>query len=83
MVGGLFLLAFVSRKANSAGALCGLAGCIIVQLTVMHFQAVNLLLYSTVGFISCFVIGYIVSLLTGGPRRDITQYCINIKIKRK
>ena len=75
-LGGLFLLAFVSRKANSAGAICGLAGCIAVQLTVMHFQVVNLLLYSTTGFISCFVIGYIVSVLTGGPRRDISDYCI-------
>ena len=70
-LGGLFLLGFVSRRANAAGAVCGLAGCIAVQLTVMHFQAVNLLLYSTVGFLACFVIGWLASLLTGGNRKDI------------
>lgn len=71
-LGGLFLLGFVSRRANAAGAVCGLAGCIAVQLTVMHLQAVNLLLYSTVGFLSCLVIGYLASLLTGGNRKDLT-----------
>ena len=71
-LGGLFLLGFLSRKANAAGAVCGLSGCIAVQLTVMHFQAVNLLLYSTVGFLSCLLIGWLASLLTGGNRKDIS-----------
>lgn len=70
-LGGLFLLAFTSRKANSAGALAGLAGCIIVQLLVMKHQSVYLLLYSTVGFVSCYLVGWVVSLLTGGPRKNI------------
>ena len=62
-LGGLFLLGFVSRRANAFGAVCGLVGCIAVQLTVMHFHAVNLLLYSSVGFISCFIIGWLASLI--------------------
>ena len=70
-LGGLFLLAFTSRKANSAGAIAGLAGCIIVQLIVMHNQSVYLLLYSTVGFVSCYLTGWVVSVLTGGPRKSI------------
>lgn len=70
-LGGLFLLGFFSRKANGIGAVCGLIGCIAVQLTVMKFQAVNLLLYSTVGFVSCFVIGWIASVITGGCKKDI------------
>lgn len=70
-LGGLFLLGFLSKRANAIGAICGLIGCIAVQLTVMHYQAVNLLLYSTVGFISCFTIGWIVSVLTGGCKKDI------------
>ena len=70
-LGGLFLLGFLSRKANGIGAVCGLIGCIAVQLTVMKYQAVNLLLYSTVGFVSCFVIGWVASVLTGGCKKDI------------
>lgn len=75
-LGGLFLLGFVSKKANSAGAVCGLAGCVCAQLVVMHFQAVNLLLYSTVGFVSCFVTGWIVSVLTGGCTKDLSLLTI-------
>ena len=73
-LGGLFLLGLITKQANSVGALCGLGGCIIIQLFVIRSNAVNLLLYSSVGFISCFVIGYIVSLLTGGnSRKDFSK----------
>jgi Na+/proline symporter len=75
-LGGLFLLGFTSKKANAIGAICGLIGCIIIQLIVMHFQAVNLLLYSSVGFVSCYVIGWIFSILTGGPKKDINGLTI-------
>lgn len=78
-LGGLFLLAFTSKKANSIGAIAGIVGCIAVQLTVMHYQAVNLLLYSAVGFISCYCIGWIVSIITGGNKKDINGLVINNK----
>ena len=65
-LGGLFLLGLVTRRANATGALCGIVGSIVVQTLVTQHQWVNLLLYSTTGFIACFVIGYVVSLLTGG-----------------
>jgi Na+/proline symporter len=52
------------KRANSFGAICGLAGSMVVQLLVMHGHWVNLLLYSTTGFISCFMIGAVASLLT-------------------
>ena len=80
-LGGLFLLAFTSRKANSIGALAGLAGCIAVQLTVMHFQLVNLLLYSAVGFISCYIIGWVVSVATGGPRKNVDSLTLKQRNK--
>jgi SSS family solute:Na+ symporter len=63
-LGGLFLLGIFTKRANSIGALTGLAACMIVQIFVIHFHWVNLLLYSTTGFISCFVVGYLVSLIT-------------------
>lgn len=68
-MGGLFLLGMITRRANAAGALCGIIGSIIVQLLVMKYQYVHLLLYTTTGFISCFLIGYLASLLFGGTTR--------------
>ena len=62
-LGGLFLLGLTTRKANSIGALAGIVGSIIVQLIMIRTQQVHLLLYATTGFVSCFVIGYLVSLL--------------------
>ena len=70
-LGGLFLLGFLTKKANSYGAMGGLIGNIVVQIVVIDNQSVNLLLYSTVGFISCFMIGYIISLLTGCNKKNI------------
>ncbi len=68
-LGGLFLLGIFTKRANSTGAIAGLIGCIAVQILVIRHQWVNLLLYSTTGFISCFVIGYLVSIVTPDERK--------------
>ena len=36
-LGGLFLLGMITRRANATGALCGIIGSIMVQLTMIHF----------------------------------------------
>ena len=60
-LGGLFLLGFLCPKANATGATVGLLSGMVVQLIVMRAQSVHLLLYSTVGFVTCFVVGLLVS----------------------
>jgi len=65
-LGGLFLLGFLCPRANATGAVAGLLIGVAVQLMVMHAQSVHLLLYSTVGFVTCFVVGWIVSLFFRG-----------------
>ncbi len=82
-LGGLFLLGLVTRRANSVGALCGLAGSIVVQTLVTQHQWVNLLLYSTTGFIACFAIGYVVSLATGGSDHKHTDNLTIYKTKNE
>lgn len=62
-LGGLFLLGFLCPRANSTGAVAGLLAGIAVQLLVTRAQSVHLLLYSSVGFVTCFVSGLVVSLL--------------------
>lgn len=75
-MGGLFLLGMVTHKANATGALFGIIGSIIVQLFVMQNQSVHLLLYTTTGFLSCFILGYIISWITPGNKKDIKQLTI-------
>ena len=67
-LGGLFLLGFICPRANSTGAVAGLLTGMAVQLVVMRAQSVHLLLYSSVGFITCFVVGLLVSLLLPGKK---------------
>lgn len=75
-LGGLFLLGMVTRKANAIGALCGIVGSIFIQLIVIQHQSVHLLLYTTTGFISCFLIGYIVSWIIPIQQKDIDHLTI-------
>ena len=62
-LGGLFLLGMTTKRANSFGAVCGIVASVVVQIIVTRFQLVHVLLYSTTGFIACFVVGYLCSLL--------------------
>lgn len=74
--GGLFLLGMLTQRANSIGALSGIIGSILVQVVVMSGQTVHLLLYTTVGFVSCFVIGYIVSWLTPVDKKSVVSLTV-------
>ncbi|RIH64970.1 sodium:solute symporter [Mariniphaga sediminis] len=67
-LGGVFLLGILSKRANSFGALSGIAVSIVVQVLVSVNQTVHLLVFSATGVISCFVAGYIFSLLKGGSK---------------
>ena len=63
-LGGLFLLGMITKRANSTGAIIGLIASIVIQLYIIEFKTLHLLLYTASGFISCFLIGYIVSLIS-------------------
>lgn len=62
-MGGLFVLGMLTKRANAFGAFVGIVGSVAVQLIVVSQQTVHLLLYTSTGFISCFVIGYLASLM--------------------
>jgi Na+/proline symporter len=61
-LGGVFLLGVLTKRVNSISALIGIAGSIIVQTIVAIYEPVHLIVYSATGVISCFVLGYVVSL---------------------
>lgn len=62
-LGGVFLLGIFTKKANSTGVLIGIAVSIVVQVLVAMYEPVHLLMYSATGVISCFLAGYIASLV--------------------
>ena len=78
-LGGVFLLGLVTEKANGAGVLIGLLVSGIVQYFVGIYQPFNLLLFTASGFVTCFVFGYLFSLLLpmyGKPIEGLTVYSV-------
>jgi Na+/proline symporter len=75
-MGGLFMLGLLTRRANGIGAVIGLLSSIVVQVLVSKTQAVHLLLYATTGFLSCFIVGYLASLLFSKKTKNITHLTV-------
>ena len=71
VLGGLFLLGVISRKANTVGAVAG-AACGTCTMTWLWLATpITGYLYTAAGIGTCFASGWIVSLLTGGESRDL------------
>lgn len=70
-LGGLFILAIFTRRANWRGAMVGLLASAIVQFTLKTNDVVHGVLFSATGMISCFVIGYLASLMLPGDEKDL------------
>ena len=71
-LGGLFLLAILTRRAHGIGAIVGLAASGIVQFAIQRFYPLHPWFYAVTGIVSCFAIGYVASLLipAGAKRLD-------------
>ncbi|MEL7586146.1 MAG: sodium/solute symporter [Prolixibacteraceae bacterium] len=82
-LGGLFLLGILTRRANGAGALIGLVFSIAVQILVARYQVVHLLMYSATGVISCFVFGWLGSMLFPKYHKQIDGLTIHTLVKKE
>ena len=71
-LGGLFVLAIFTRRANWRGAIAGLVVSAIVQFFLKMTDAVHGVLFAATGMISCFAVGYIVSLFVPDEGKDLT-----------
>ncbi|MDR2706092.1 MAG: sodium/solute symporter [Planctomycetaceae bacterium] len=70
-LGGLFLMGVFSKRINSVGAMFGLILSFTAVLLVHLYTPLSFLLYGFLGMISCYIIGYIVSLFFGGSAKTI------------
>jgi hypothetical protein len=62
-LGGMFLLGMLTKKANAKGTLIGfvLSGFLIYY--VSNYTTINFLMFAFFGLVSCFVFGYVFSLV--------------------
>ncbi|TWU49233.1 sodium:solute symporter family transporter [Rubripirellula reticaptiva] len=77
VLGGLFVLGGTTTRANSTGALFGALVGAAVMFSLWKFTAINGYLYTSCGITSCFVVGYLVSLVTPKPTGDLTGLTIH------
>ena len=62
-LGGMFLLGMLTKKANSTGTLIGLVISAFVIFYISNYTDISFLMYAFFGLTSCFVFGYIFSLV--------------------
>lgn len=72
VLGGLFVLGVLTRRANARGALVGATVGALTMYSLWRWTPVQGYLYSAVGLVTCVLTGYAFSLLTGGQDRDLT-----------
>ncbi|WP_162946447.1 sodium:solute symporter family transporter [Chitinophaga barathri] len=81
----LFMLGIFTRKANATGALIGAVSSGLILYLVKTMTPLSFWLYSAIGFLSCYIIGYIASCIFPGRRglQGLTYYSINDHLKEK
>jgi SSS family solute:Na+ symporter len=80
-LGGVFLLAIFTKRANSRGVLLGLLGSAVLQYFVKeHFQIHSWLL-GTIGIVNCFLLGYLFSFM--GERNKNIEGLTIYTLKKK
>ncbi|MBC8039511.1 MAG: sodium/solute symporter [Opitutaceae bacterium] len=69
---GVYTLGMLTTRANGVGAVTGAIASVIVALLIKLFTPLHWSTYLPVAIGSCLVVGYVVSLATGGSRKDLT-----------
>ncbi|MEM7315946.1 MAG: sodium:solute symporter, partial [Planctomycetota bacterium] len=82
VLGGLFILGVLTRRANSIGAMLGALIGAGMMIWLWQFTSIQGYLYATCGVASCFAVGYVASLLTGSNRKDLTGLTVHT-VKRE
>lgn len=75
--GGVFLLAVLTQRTNSWGALVGLVFGALSPWVVSKTTDVNFYLYPAIGVFACMITGYLSSFFLPGDRHDLTGLTVH------
>ncbi len=81
VLGGLFVLGVMTRRANAFGALSGALIGAAAMFVLWRFTPVNGYLYTASGISICVLTGYVASLARGGQDRDLRGLTLFADIK--
>ena len=77
VLGGLFVLGVLTKRANQVGAVCGAIIGATVMVLLWTMSSVNGYLYTVSGITACVVSGYVISVLSGGQDRELSGLTIH------
>jgi SSS family solute:Na+ symporter len=75
-LGGLFALGVFTKRANGIGSLIGMVISALILYWVSTQTRIHLFLYAAVGFLSCYIIGYLISLAIPYRQKDLAGLTI-------
>jgi len=70
-VAGILALGIFTRRAHGVGALIGGVTSAVLLYLVQQYTSIHFFLWGAVGVVSCFVVGYLASLLIPAPERPL------------
>jgi SSS family transporter len=82
VLGGLFALGVLTRRANGWGSLLGAVAGASVMGLLPFFTHINGYLYAAIGIVTCFVIGYVLSLVIPGRSPSLDGLTIHTMKRR-
>jgi solute:Na+ symporter, SSS family len=83
VLGGLFALGMLTRRASGPGALVGVVAGAAVMLALPICSRVTGYLYPAIGIATCFTVGLLASLALPAPRRDLTGLTVFTQGERR
>ena len=69
---GIYILGIFTTRANALGAWCGGAASILTTIFIDRLGDIHWIHYGPLAVLACVAVGFVVSLLTGGNRKDLT-----------
>jgi Na+/proline symporter len=72
VLGGLFVLGVLTRRANAFGAMAGALIGAVVMFCLWRLTNVNGYLYTVSGIVTCVVSGYLASMIRSEQQQDLT-----------
>ncbi|MFI4910920.1 MAG: sodium:solute symporter [Sedimentisphaeraceae bacterium JB056] len=80
-LGGLFLLGAITKKCNATGGLTGIILGVVVLYIIQAETSLHFFLYMPIAVVVTFVIGFIVSLVTGSNKKDMTNLTLTTMVE--
>lgn len=68
---GVFALGIFTCRAHASGTIAGVAGSVAVLALIQSYTDIHFFLYAAIGIITCFVAGYIASLITPAVAQNL------------